>query len=536
MAILARPALAGALAAVILGAAACSDGASSTGSGARTGDATAAVAAAAGTTVEWPVTRCGTYSGEGCAPTDDRVDVERPTFSDPTKITNPLFPISALDSVVLLGEVDGLPFRAETTLIPGRHTVTVDGKAIEVVVSQYTAYLDGRIEEIAIDRYAQADDGSVWYLGEDVFDYRECAVAITEGAWLAGRDGPPAMIMPGDPQVGDVFRAENVTGVVFEEIVVKAIDQTVDGPKGPVSGAVVMEELHLDGSVSDKVFAPGYGEFDTSSDGEVEALALAYPTDAIDEALPAELRLLSTSAWGILENARLEDWDAANPTLIRMQTIWADLQGRQYPSRVVETMDRALDALSDAVADEDIAAASQAAVDVAQPALDLELLYLGDVEAGRFHLHTQQLRVHAAGNDLAGVTGEVAVLEWIRDRLAGDMDETRLAELDIALLGVRGASDAASADAAADQRRPSGGPAPRRVRAGFHPSLARGLTRPPPGTSLHRPSRAWMLLAGTAVTCASNVLAGLVAASRRIRPPPTDEPMDELLLHASGRK
>ena len=33
------------------------------------------------------------------------------------------------------------------------------------------AYIDGRIEEVALDLYAQADDGSVWYLGEDVFDY-----------------------------------------------------------------------------------------------------------------------------------------------------------------------------------------------------------------------------------------------------------------------------------------------------------------------------------------------------------------------------
>ncbi|MCA1737052.1 MAG: hypothetical protein LC739_13435 [Actinobacteria bacterium] len=147
----------------------------------------AAMEAAAGTTVEWPVTRCGTYSGEGCAPTSDRVDVERPKFSNPTQITNPLFPISALDSVVLLGEVDGLPFRSETTLIPGTQSV-------------------------------------------------------------------------------------------------------------------VMQELHLDGSVSDKIFAPGYGEFDSSHGADVEALALALPNDAIDEVVPAELRLLSTSAWGILEN------------------------------------------------------------------------------------------------------------------------------------------------------------------------------------------------------------------------------------------
>ena len=442
MSITPKRTLAGALVTVMLGGAGCS--------GTPRGSEPVAADATAGTTVEWPVTRCGTYSGEGCAPTEDRVDVARPSFSNPTEITNPLFPISSLDSVVLLGEVDGFPFRSETTLIAGPHTVTVDGEPIEVVVSQYTAYLDGRIEEVAIDRYAQADDGSVWYLGEDVFDYRDGAVAITEGTWLAGRDGPPAMIMPADPQVGDVFRSENVTGVVFEELVVKAVDQSVEGPGGTVSGAVTMEELHLDGSISDKVFAPGYGEFDSSTDTEVEALALAVPTDAVDEAVPAELRLMSTSAWGILENARLEDWEAANPTMARMQSLWQDLQARDYPPRVVDVMRRSLEALEIAVTEESVEAASQAAVDVAQSALDLELLHRGNVEADRFHLHTQQLRVHAAADDEAGVSGEVAVLEWIRDRLAGSLDEARLAELDAGLRALRDASNAGSLKAAAD--------------------------------------------------------------------------------------
>lgn len=66
---------------------------------------------------------------------------------------------------------------------------------------------------------------------------------------------------------------------------------------------------------SDKVFAPGYGEFDTSSDGEVEALALAVPEDAVAGPVPVPLRFMSTSAWGILENVRLGDWEAAGPTL-----------------------------------------------------------------------------------------------------------------------------------------------------------------------------------------------------------------------------
>jgi hypothetical protein len=405
--------------------------------------------ASTGTMVDWGITACGTYSGEGCAPTSQRVDMQRPTFSNPTAITNPLFPISSLKSVVLLGQVDGLPFRSETTLIPGDHTVTVDGVPIPVAISQYTAYLDGRIDEVAIDRYAQADDGSVWYLGEDVFDYRNGTAAMTEGTWLAGRDGPPAMIMPASPQVGDAFRSENVIGVVFEELTVKQIGQTVDGPTGPVDGAVIMQELHLDGSVSDKFFAPGYGEFNSIEGPDVEALAFAVPTNAIDEPVPTDLRLITTSAFGILENARLEDWEAANPTLARVQALWLGLESKGFPTLVVDTVDRGLAALESAVRGEDVAATSQAAVDVAQSALDLELLYR-NVEVDRFHLHAQQLRIHAAADDPGGVTGEVAVLEWIRDRIEGSLSESKMAELDSQLRELRGAASAGNLKAAAD--------------------------------------------------------------------------------------
>lgn len=122
MAIMRKRGLASVVAAVVLGGAGCTSAVSSGGSGAQTSGPPAAADAAAGTMVEWPVTRCGTYSGEGCAPTSARVDVERPTFSNPTEITNPLFPISELESAVLLGVVDDLPFRSETTLLP--HTGT----------------------------------------------------------------------------------------------------------------------------------------------------------------------------------------------------------------------------------------------------------------------------------------------------------------------------------------------------------------------------------------------------------------------------
>jgi hypothetical protein len=407
---------------------------------------------AARTPAGWPVTACGTYSGRGCALAAERVDLEPPTFSHPTEITNPLFPISRLRSVVLLGQVDGKPFRSETTLLPRTDTVAWNGQEVEVVVSQYAAYLDGRLDEVAVDRYAQADDGSVWYFGEDVFDYRNGAVAITEGTWLTGRDGPPAMIMPADPAVGDVFRPENVLGVVFEEVTVTSVGKAVDGPRGPVAGAMVGEELHLDGATSNKVFAPGYGEFFTGSGRDVEALALAVPADAIGGPRPSELAFLSTSAWGILENARLEDWVAASATVGRMSAAWDVLQAADPPPLIAERLDAGLSALSRAVRGEQVAEATQAAIDVAQSALDLELRYRppAQIDVARFHLWSQQLRVHAAANDLAGVTGAVAVLEWIRDRVTATLSPGERQELDARLRELRGAADAENLAAVAD--------------------------------------------------------------------------------------
>ncbi|MBA2558796.1 MAG: hypothetical protein H0V07_02740, partial [Propionibacteriales bacterium] len=268
---------------------------------------------------EWPITECGTFDGQGCTPTSERVDLDRPTFSDPTKIDNPLFPVSTLDSVIQVGTVDGLPFRSETTTLPDTGVVDWYGTEVPVVLSQYVAYLDGQIEEVALDRYAQADDGSVWYFGEDVIDYRQGSAFFTEGTWLAGRDGPPAMVMPAQPELGDVFRVENVIGIVFEELTVIEKDKTVVGPNGPVPGAIVVDELGVSGGHSKKTLAPGYGEFLTRGSGELEAMAVATPTNSLPGGSPVEIRKILTAAWGTLEYSRAKDWQFARASVRRIQ-------------------------------------------------------------------------------------------------------------------------------------------------------------------------------------------------------------------------
>src|SRR5262245_55858504 len=88
-----------------------------------------------------PATVCGTENGTGCAPESTRVDLAQPTFSNPTRITNPLFPASEVTQTILLGNVDGQTLRVEYTLLPGTKSIEWNGQKVETRVLQYVAYL-----------------------------------------------------------------------------------------------------------------------------------------------------------------------------------------------------------------------------------------------------------------------------------------------------------------------------------------------------------------------------------------------------------
>jgi hypothetical protein len=376
------------------------------------------------------------------APDSKRVDLATPPFSHPTEVTNPLFPISLLHSAVLNGTIDGKPFHTETTLLPYTRALEwPPGHQVEALVSQYTAFLDGKIQEVALDYYAQADDGSVWYLGEDVYDYNEDGVvAFTTDSWTTGQDGPPAMIMPAHPKVGQAFRTENIPGLVFEEVTVKTVGKTVPGPSGPVEGAMVGEELHDDGKTSDKVFAPGYGEFLTKDTDGVEAMALAVPTDALDGPPPAALDELSNGADDGFAAARAKNWQAARTAVETTTRAWDTYsKGGHTPPRLRPPMTRALSALGDAVKARDHDRAATAAIDVAQAALDLELRYKDpdEIDLARFKLWARQAVVDNAAKRLGAVSGDVASLEWTRDRFGDRLDPGDLSGINRELLALR---------------------------------------------------------------------------------------------------
>jgi len=370
-----------------------------------------------------------------------RVDLATPAFSNPTDVSNPLFPVSKQESVLLLGRVDGRPFRTEVTLLPETRIIDWQGQRVETLVSQYVAYLGGRIHEVALDFYAQDDDGAVWYFGEDVFNFKDGLIADTHGTWIAGKDGPAAMIMPGDPQVGDVYRPENIPGFVFEEVSVKSVGRTLEGPLGPVEGGLVIEELHMDGTTERKTFAPGYGEFLTAGGGDVEALALAVPTDALSETTPAELVTLERGAADVFGAAQSKDWHTASATVRKMTAAWKTARAQGVPQRLGPELSVALEALAAGVEGRNAPKARQAAIHVARWSLDLQLRHrpVAEIDLARFDLWAAQLLVDAAAGDAGGVNGDFFSLDYIRDRIHHALEEADRTRLNTELEELNGA-------------------------------------------------------------------------------------------------
>ena len=151
---------------------------------------------------------------------------------------------------------------------------------------------------------------------------------------------------------------------MFEEVTVKTVGETVSGPAGPVTGAVITSELHMDGSREDKTFAPGYGELSTGSGSNLEAIALAVPTDALAGTVPAEGEAMQSGAMSIFDAAAASNWTRAT--------------------------------------------------------LDFRRRYRPPTEVGqaRFDLWAAQILVDAAANSSSGVRGDVATMEYVRHRFA----------------------------------------------------------------------------------------------------------------------
>lgn len=297
---------------------------------------------------------------------------------------------------------------------------------------------------------------------EDVATYVDGVIDSDEGTWLVGRDGPLAMIMPGRPQSGQVYRPENAPGFAFEEVRITEVDVELDGPLGKVLGCMVADQVHLDGRHDEKAFCPGYGETLTALDGNLEAICLAVPADALATPSAAELDALSNAANDLWAAADGGDFATVTPILGTIRALWTSLRPGA-PTNLAPEMERAI------VRAETQALAARkhetkaASIEVARWALDLHLRHhrVHEIDRARFELWLRQVIVDADLGDVLGVIGDVATLEWVRDRIAHTFSASDRDALDAILAELRSAADAgllSAANAAAEDLRRLVGP------------------------------------------------------------------------------
>jgi len=412
--------------------------------------------------------------GGGETPGTPNAGASPTRFSNPTEVTNPLFPSARLEQLVYLGQDQGDPLRVEVTRLPGTKPIDLNGAPVDAIKVQFLATSGSAILEVANDYFAQADDGTVWYLGEHVSNYENGVIADHDGTWITGEKRPdgkpfkPGVIMPAKPEKGDVFFPENNKPYVFEKVTIQATGLTIPGPRGAIAGAIKTREDLLDGSTEEKTFAPGYVEhtarvpFGSANPEELVGIAIAVPTDKVDGPQPRELADLATAAGTILTAVRSSDWSAAGQQLATITRLWEAHRatlGEQVP-KLVAQMGNVHKGLADAVAAKDRTAAQQAAVRVARATADLQLRFepVATVDRGRLGAWAGQVLVDVEAKDAVGVREDAAVLDaiWARMRrsIAGTAAE---ATVDAELSALRAA--------AKDKRLEAAGAAADKVRA-----------------------------------------------------------------------
>lgn len=181
-----------------------------------------------------------------------------PQFSHSRDITNPYLPLASLRQDILENQNE----RVERTAKPEVHkTFKIGDQTVEALAVEDREFdVRGNLTEVTLDYFAQADDGAVYYLGEDVDEYRDGKVVGHSGAWLLGKDTQtPGVLMPAQPKVGDRFRSEDVPKITRELDEVVSVSETVTVPAGTWTNCVKIKEKASDGATEYKLYAPGVG-------------------------------------------------------------------------------------------------------------------------------------------------------------------------------------------------------------------------------------------------------------------------------------
>jgi hypothetical protein len=139
---------------------------------------------------------------------------------------------------------------------------TVTGGIEAVVVRDTVTDNNDDLVEVTDDWYAQDRDGNIWYLGEDVKNYKDGRVVNRSGSWEHGVDGAQAGIaIPGAPEEGMKYRQEYYKGEAEDRAEVLSVSARVVVPAGEFEDALqTSDTTPLEPGVEErKYYAKGVG-------------------------------------------------------------------------------------------------------------------------------------------------------------------------------------------------------------------------------------------------------------------------------------
>lgn len=202
-------------------------------------------------------------------------DADEATFSAPTQINNPYLPLAKFGECVLEGEEEGASLRIVRTPLDRTERFEWRGNTIEAIVIRDREYEDGELIEDTRDYFAQSDDGTVYYLGEDVDNYKNGELTDHEGAWRLGRDTDnPGVVMPADPEKGTEFRPEDVPDITVEDAVVDEVGLRLEVGERTYSNVIKIREIHPEDVEEFKFYARDTGLVrEQPSDGRIDLVS-----------------------------------------------------------------------------------------------------------------------------------------------------------------------------------------------------------------------------------------------------------------------
>lgn len=209
-----------------------------------------------------------------------------PVFSNPTVIDNAYYPFVVGALRVYVGKSDGARTSAVYLCTNETRDFPYNNGTVTTRVLREINYQRGKLVEYTDNFFAQADDGTVYYFGETVYNYDAFGVLENnDGSWLVG--GPtlpsdpastattntPAVYMPANPELDDVFKPENIPTFVDETDTVLKVGVRVTVTAGRFTDCLHIQETSLLKTGRElKWWAKGIGVVKTKGKGEYSNL------------------------------------------------------------------------------------------------------------------------------------------------------------------------------------------------------------------------------------------------------------------------